>query len=563
MNKGPEPRSDKPQLRVLVGDHQNGEGNTVVDILANELGDTFDLTSDFIVDSKKIMKAAKKRFFDLIILNFGAIKFPILTNKEKDSDDWQKIISLKLTCELNRKYSKSIFIFYPWKSEKFSSILTDMAYSIGTPYEPGDLKKSVKGFLNFGFGDKQPVESVSILIVTSNAMLRKNYSAFLRSFGFNCYTASSSEEANEIMDEIEFQLETGVIITSNNMPEVNGLDLTELCREYSDVILMLETDDERTYPDIEGSGSVEVVPKPFKPLDLLATIKKVLIKKRSTKCIETNEFEDLNNAKDIAYSESENKRKIRFSQDSEDNFFPQDITPVINVISEKEVTILLNRINMLKSEIGPVPDELLTGQPLDRNKTGVFDVNSYFDIFDKLKMADGYVLDYCYNVIGGAPMVYTRKEEDEPIVFSEKNPLRQFEEFKQVFPDPNKSITHIIFDKSISGYFQYVLFKLVVHQFYLKDHGLYGTVQIIGALSDYNTRIRLLENNLSPEDILTLRSIDPLPTISTWNDMARVRMLRFIPFGPGGFSYHYTYIRSNEIEKCRSEEVVHYEGIKF
>ena len=93
----------------------------------------------------------------------------------------------------------------------------------------------------------------------------------------------------------------------------------------------------------------------------------------------------------------------------------------------------------------------------------IFDVNQYLEVFDLIKMDKGFVLDYEH--IGDTPIVYTRKKSLLDTFGMNKDKLNSFFESRGV-------IKNISFEKSPEGFFQFAVFSIVVHQFYLVWHAL-------------------------------------------------------------------------------------------
>ena len=103
--------------------------------------------------------------------------------------------------------------------------------------------------------------------------------------------------------------------------------------------------------------------------------------------------------------------------------------------------------------------------------TPKFDVNRYLEVFDLIKVDKGFVLDYEY--IGDAPSVYTRKKSLLDTFKLKTDKLRN-----TAF-GLKGNIENISFEKSPEGFFQFAVFSIVIHQFYLFWHACYNDDEIV------------------------------------------------------------------------------------
>jgi hypothetical protein len=139
--------------------------------------------------------------------------------------------------------------------------------------------------------------------------------------------------------------------------------------------------------------------------------------------------------------------------------------PNIFVVPVEESSRLFERLEQLKGQIGEMPSlELLSsGEPVAER----FDVNRFLEVFDKVKLRDGCILDYVYHNASswGAPFVYTR--------FKSERPLRSSEEYMERYNEDKKGqnrFEHVYFEKAPLGYFQFAQFTISVNSFYQHWH---------------------------------------------------------------------------------------------
>ncbi len=109
-----------------------------------------------------------------------------------------------------------------------------------------------------------------------------------------------------------------------------------------------------------------------------------------------------------------------------------------------------------------------------------FDVNRYFEVFDRLRMDKGYVLDYVYNSTRNHayPLLYARRENSEPLT-----DMAVFEEAFETTTDSvnmsNAYINRIHTDGSRQGFIQLAALQVVADQFYLYWHANYNDTKIL------------------------------------------------------------------------------------
>lgn len=120
-----------------------------------------------------------------------------------------------------------------------------------------------------------------ILLVDDSTTILAGISAGLVKAGFKVETANSGEAA---MSKLTGGLVPDLVITDLNMPGMNGIDLIKEIRKLAMVkfkpILMLTTESQATKRDeARAAGATGWLVKPINPVQLLATVNKVLSKR--------------------------------------------------------------------------------------------------------------------------------------------------------------------------------------------------------------------------------------------------------------------------------------------
>jgi len=113
-----------------------------------------------------------------------------------------------------------------------------------------------------------------ILIVDDEDSIRNSMQEFVKKSGYPTLTASSAEEALEIIKSNPVD----VIITDIILPNKNGLEFTELIKENYDidVIVMTGFSGKYSYGEAINKGASDLVFKPIRFEELLLRLKRVL-----------------------------------------------------------------------------------------------------------------------------------------------------------------------------------------------------------------------------------------------------------------------------------------------
>lgn len=120
-----------------------------------------------------------------------------------------------------------------------------------------------------------------ILVVDDEADIKDSIHEFIQKSGYNSLTASTAEEALELLKSNC----VSVIITDIVLPGKDGLYLTDLIKqEYDiDVIVMTAYINDYSYEEIINMGASDLVFKPFRFEELLLRLKRVLRERQFAK----------------------------------------------------------------------------------------------------------------------------------------------------------------------------------------------------------------------------------------------------------------------------------------
>ncbi|MBW1607432.1 MAG: diguanylate cyclase [Deltaproteobacteria bacterium] len=120
-----------------------------------------------------------------------------------------------------------------------------------------------------------------ILIVDDDAAIRDSMLEFITRSGYNAQTASSAEEAIELLKSTRVDL----VITDIILPGKNGLQLTDLIKQNYDIdiIVMTGYSENYSYEEAINKGASDLVFKPFRFEELMLRLKRVLKERRLTK----------------------------------------------------------------------------------------------------------------------------------------------------------------------------------------------------------------------------------------------------------------------------------------
>jgi len=136
------------------------------------------------------------------------------------------------------------------------------------------LKPVSGGALDSELIDHIPPESISILIVDDEEMIRQVLEQGIRRDGYHCRVAENGKAALKILEKEDIDL----VITDINMPEMDGLQLTEIVKQKysSDVIIITGYFEDFKYEEVIEVGASDFLEKPIRLKELIVRIKRVL-----------------------------------------------------------------------------------------------------------------------------------------------------------------------------------------------------------------------------------------------------------------------------------------------
>ncbi len=116
--------------------------------------------------------------------------------------------------------------------------------------------------------------TISVLLVDDDIAVKSSTEEFLELSGFNVTSASSAEEALELLDTFT----PDIVITDIMMQEMDGLELTEYIKKNygAAVIVMTGYSADYSYEEAVNAGASDFIFKPFRFEELDLRIKRVL-----------------------------------------------------------------------------------------------------------------------------------------------------------------------------------------------------------------------------------------------------------------------------------------------
>ncbi|PWH15192.1 MAG: hypothetical protein DDG60_06120 [Anaerolineae bacterium] len=196
-------------------------------------------------------------------------------------------------------------------------------------------------------------------------------------------------------------------------------------------------------------------------------------------------------------------------------------------------------------------------KPHPSKQGGEFDPNAYFDVLTRLKMQDGWTLDYVYyqDGFGGLPMLYARPLDQPPYPT----------DIEYYAANPPNFLASVVVEDSPEGYLQFAFLSLTADQFYLHWHARSKDWQLLCGASDIERVInehqgQNYDKEMTPAQIAKARAIEhPAPEIELRADRAILRLLIFSNW-KGFVRRTYTISRAfpHEILDAKDQTLVEY-----
>ena len=199
-----------------------------------------------------------------------------------------------------------------------------------------------------------------ILVVDDDDGIRSLVKKFLNENNYLVTTADSSENANEKINLIKFDL----IVLDIMMPGKNGLEFIKENKKKLETPIILLTAKGDASERIEGleTGADDYLPKPFEPKELILRIQNILnktIKKEQKRIIEfENAKIDLNklliikNNKEFKINGTEKTILEKMINNPGKTFSREDIGQLINLNKERSIDVIITRLRK-KIEVDP------------------------------------------------------------------------------------------------------------------------------------------------------------------------------------------------------------------
>ncbi len=243
-----------------------------------------------------------------------------------------------------------------------------------------------------------------------------------------------------------------------------------------------------------------------------------------------------------------------------DPFVPEETSSV----ATEEAGRVLAALAELRRETPPMPMGFVFDDPPRAwvPQEERFDANRYFEVFDRLRLEEGWVLDYVYNFhgIGGEPWLYARRAAAPP--------LDSLDAYRERFASAGTAafLGRLVSDRTPEAAFQLALFALEAPKFYLNWHSHYFDTELVctaarreeilaGIPEDYSP---FGNHAIPPAERERLRGLPLAPVVRRAGDFAEVETLAFTKWG-GFFRRTVRLARPSWLLDERREEVVAYQ----
>jgi len=127
---------------------------------------------------------------------------------------------------------------------------------------------------------------MKILVVDDDAIVIKSCKRILEAEGFEVFTCPSADEALEKIKNYDFDL----LLMDVKMPKHDGIFLMrEVKKNWPDIpiIVMSGYPTPETIADVLRLGATQFIPKPFRPDELINTVRQVIQKMSHKKSFPT------------------------------------------------------------------------------------------------------------------------------------------------------------------------------------------------------------------------------------------------------------------------------------
>jgi hypothetical protein len=218
------------------------------------------------------------------------------------------------------------------------------------------------------------------------------------------------------------------------------------------------------------------------------------------------------------------------------------------IIPAEEGQELMARLASLRKKIGVPPGESANCGPLNPHNPEKYHPNRLLEVFDRLRLMDGCILDcYCHRFSGfKLPCVYTREIGSAPV--------KSRKDFNDRFPHRRDRLRHIEIEPSPSGYFQFAVLNQTADQFHLFRNCPFGFTRPVATDNQLRRILDSIAGNVSIDELEKAREVRARLSAVESEGIVTVRFLTFNPMR--GLYFQHTYIRSNMIEHVSKIKIV-------
>jgi hypothetical protein len=218
-----------------------------------------------------------------------------------------------------------------------------------------------------------------------------------------------------------------------------------------------------------------------------------------------------------------------------------------------------------------VPEHLRREEAVKRGDE--FDVNEYLSVLTHLSLPPGHVFDYvyCYGIIGGEPVIYSRQAASPPFRTCSEYREAEYGDVRPELDDLRYGFVDAVeVDDTPEGFFELIVLRSMGAQFYLFWHSIYNDHTIICDRAGLEAVLSVPQDAigrslLPPEVQRASRRLELEPKVTFEDDRVLVTVVFFTKWG--GFKRAtYTISRGypHEIVEEGTEVLVEYDcGVVF
>lgn len=154
-------------------------------------------------------------------------------------------------------------------------------------------------------------QSITILVVDDDELVRMTLSVLVTNLGYNCVAACDGDEALLVLSSTKVD----IVLTDIVMPGMDGLQLLERVREdyrQADVIVSTGFSERATYAEVIKCGAIDFIKKPIDQMELEAKLARVCRERALVRKLELLSLHD-----DLTSLANRRSFQKRFSQEAE------------------------------------------------------------------------------------------------------------------------------------------------------------------------------------------------------------------------------------------------------